>query len=164
MARLDLLTAARLALEMPGPPNHRSLEAVKKALQSGRVTEKEIEDGAKDVLKLLFKTGKFDDRRSTPPEQAINLPEHQALIREAGAEGIVLMKNRDNVLPIDTKKTKKIALLGPLAKYAAAHGGGSASLNCHYKISPWDAFEKRVGSDVEVTYSKGPKPRPPFLK
>jgi beta-glucosidase len=151
---IELLTMCRLALEMPGPPNHRTIEAVKRALESGVITEAHIKYCVKDVLRLLCKTAKLDDRRVTPPEQAINLPEHQALIREAGAEGIILMKNRDHILPMDTKKTK-IALLGPLAKYAAAHGGGSASLSCHYKVSPWDAFEKRYGDQVELTYSEG---------
>ncbi|KAF2107871.1 glycosyl hydrolase family 3 C-terminal domain-containing protein [Lophiotrema nucula] len=101
------------------------------------------------------KTGKFDDRREPKSEEAVDRPEHRALIRQAGAEGLVLLKNDGNVLPIDVRKTKKIALLGPLAKYAAAHGGGSASLNCHYKISPYDAFVARLGSDVEITHSKG---------
>lgn len=140
---------------MPGPARHRTVEAVQKALTSGAVTEDELDKSVSAIMKLLQRTGKFDDRRETPAEQAINLPEHQSLIREAGAEGIVMLKNQDSVLPIDLKKVKKIALLGPLAKYAAAHGGGSASLNCHYKVSPWDAFEKRLDDKVQITHSKG---------
>lgn len=72
----------------------------------------------------------------------------------------MLLKNDRNILPIDPKKTKKIALLGPLAKYAAAHGGGSASLNCHYKVSPYDAFTKRLGNSVEIVHSKGSLSKP----
>lgn len=140
---------------MPGPPRHRTIEAVKKSLDSGLITEDELNRCASAVIKLLQRTGKLDDRRVTPAEQAVNLPEHQNLIREAGAEGIVLLKNQDNILPLDVSKVKKIALLGPLAKYAAAHGGGSASLNCHYKVSPWDAFEKRLGDKVQLSHSKG---------
>ncbi|KAH8666501.1 glycoside hydrolase superfamily [Xylariales sp. PMI_506] len=147
----------RLALEMPGPPApiHRSVDAVKKAIDSGAVTEEELDKCATDLMKLLRRTGKFDDRRVTPPEQAINSPEHQQIIREAGAEGVVLLKNKDNTLPIDTSKVKKVAMLGPLAKYAAAHGGGSASLNAHYKVSPWEAVQERFGDKIELTYSKG---------
>ncbi|KAF2999647.1 hypothetical protein E8E14_006892 [Neopestalotiopsis sp. 37M] len=143
-----------LGLEMPGPPKHRTSEAVNKAILAGRISADELDRCVATFVKLLKRTGKLDDRRETPPEKSVDLPEHRELIREAGADGIVLLKNSRDILPIDLKKVKKIALLGPLAKYAAAHGGGSASLNCHYKISPYDAFEKRLGDQVELTYSK----------
>ncbi|PSN60028.1 glycoside hydrolase [Corynespora cassiicola Philippines] len=144
-----------LDLETPGPPRWRTTDAVTKCLADGHIEESDIDARVLATLRLLKKVGKFDDRKTTPPEQAIDRPEHRALIRKAGGEGIVLLKNNGNLLPIDTRKTKKIALLGPLAKYAAAHGGGSASLNCHYKISPYDAFVARLGGDVEITHSKG---------
>ncbi|KAH7085349.1 glycoside hydrolase superfamily [Paraphoma chrysanthemicola] len=144
-----------LDLEMPGPARFRNSEAVTKALKDGSVSESDIDDRIGNILRLLKKVGKFDDRRDTPDEQAIDRPEHRALIRKAGGEGIVLLKNEGDDLPFDVKKTKKIALLGPLAKYAAAHGGGSASLNCHYKVTPYDAFVDRLGSEVEITHSAG---------
>ncbi|KAH7138978.1 glycoside hydrolase superfamily [Dendryphion nanum] len=144
-----------LDLEMPGPPRYRTPEAVQKALKSVKISVEDIDKRVLSTLRLLKKTGKFDDRKETPKEQAIDRPEHRALIRKAGGEGIVVLKNEKSILPIDPKKTKKIALLGPLADYAAAHGGGSASLNCHYKVTPYQAFTKRLGSDVEITHSKG---------
>ncbi|KAF1848238.1 glycoside hydrolase family 3 protein [Cucurbitaria berberidis CBS 394.84] len=144
-----------LDLEMPGPPRFRTPEAVNKALKSEAISESDIDARVLSTLELLKKVGKFDDRKTTPEEEAIDRPEHRALIRKAGGEGIVLLKNEGNILPIDVKKTKKIALLGPLAKYAAAHGGGSASLNCHYKVTPYDAFTRRLGEQVEITHSKG---------
>jgi beta-glucosidase len=145
----------RLDLEMPGKTRWRALPAVKKALEAGLLDESTINDRARSVLKLLERTGKFSDRREDVKERAEDLPEHRKLIREAGAEGIVLLKNENSVLPIDKAKCRKIAILGPLAKYAAAHGGGSASLNSHYKISPFDAFAAELGKDIELTYSKG---------
>ncbi|KAH8900771.1 hypothetical protein GQ53DRAFT_675543 [Thozetella sp. PMI_491] len=144
-----------LDLEMPGPPRQRTKEAVQQALKDGLVSEADIDARVLNSLELLQKVGKFTDRKSTPAEQAVDKPEHRALIREAGAAGLVLLKNRDRVLPVDTTVVKKIALLGPLAKHASAHGGGSASLNCHYKISPFDALSERLGDTVDLTYSKG---------
>ncbi|KAH8669749.1 glycoside hydrolase superfamily [Tricladium varicosporioides] len=146
---------AGLDLEMPGKTRWRSEEVIKTAISKNEIDSSTIDARARAVLKLLKRTGKFGDRRETVDEKAVDLPEHRALIREAGAEGIVLLKNRGDVLPIKPKKGMKIALLGPLAKYAAAHGGGSASLNCHYKVSPFDAFTNRLGSETEITYSKG---------
>ncbi|KAH9224719.1 hypothetical protein DL95DRAFT_452464 [Leptodontidium sp. 2 PMI_412] len=123
---VDTLTAV-LDLEMLGKSKWRSIKQVKPAIEAGLVSEGTINDRARAVLQFLKKAGKFDDRRVDVPETAQNLPEHQDLIP---------------------------ALLGPLAKYAAAHGGGSASLNCHYKVSPFDTFSSRLGVDVHVTYSK----------
>ncbi|KAG4442810.1 hypothetical protein IFR05_001691 [Cadophora sp. M221] len=151
---IDSLTAG-LDLEMPGKSKWRALEQVKPAIEAGLVSEATINNRARAVLQLLKKAGKFDDHRVDVPETAQDLPEHRELIRQAGAEGIVLLKNEGGVLPLEMDKYKKVALLGPLAKYAAAHGGGSASLNCHYKVSPFDAFTTRRGADVDVTYSKG---------
>jgi beta-glucosidase len=108
-----------------------------------------------NTLRLLKRVGKFTDRREPIDEAAIDRPEHRALIRRAGAEGAVLLKNKNNTLPIDQNKLKKVAILGPLADYAAAHGGGSASLNCHYKISPLDAFRDRLSNTTQITHSKG---------
>lgn len=150
-----MLTIPSLDLEMPGITRFRSTEVLKAAIKKGEITPKTIDNRARAVLQLLERTGKFSDRREQLAEKAIDLPEHRKLIREAGAEGIVLLKNDNQTLPIDATKIKKIALLGPLAKYAAAHGGGSASLNSHYKISPFDAFTERLGKDVEISYSKG---------
>ncbi len=148
----------RLDLEMPGKSEWRAIEQVKPAIEAGSISESTIDERARAALQLLKQTGKFDDRRVDIPETAQDLPEHRALIRQAGAEGIVLLKN-EGVLPLKKEKLKKVALLGPLAKYAAAHGGGSASLNCHYKVSPFDAFTTRLGAYVDVTYSKGTSTR-----
>ncbi|KAH6955804.1 glycoside hydrolase superfamily [Ilyonectria sp. MPI-CAGE-AT-0026] len=144
-----------LDLEMPGPTYRRGIETLTKGIQDGLLDIKSVDDRVFAILKLLQRTGKFADRREAVTEEAVNTPEHRALIREAGGEGIVLLKNAENILPINPKKARKIALLGPLAKTAAAHGGGSASLSCHYKISPYDAFKQRLGSDVEITSAKG---------
>ncbi|KAM5343512.1 hypothetical protein ACJ41O_012049 [Fusarium nematophilum] len=143
-----------LDLEMPGPPHRRKTEVVQQLIDQGKVDIKDVDEHVLNLLKLLRKTGKFTDRREPVPEEAISRPDHESLIREAGGEGVVLLKNSNQALPLKPSSLKKIAVLGPLAKQAAAHGGGSASLNCHYKVSPFDAIKSRLG-DCEVSYSKG---------
>lgn len=153
---------AGMDLEMPGPARWRTVDAVMDAVRSGDVSEKTIDERAMRVLQFLERLKCFEDP-SIPPEQAIDKPEHRALIREAGAKGIVLLKNENNVLPLskDRVRGKKIALLGH-AKVGLAHGGGSASVNAHYRITPWDAMHEALGSDVEFSYSKGSPPVPYF--
>lgn len=140
---------------MPGPPLVRTQEAVQEALDAGLIHESDIDKRAFAVLDLVRKTGKFTDRRERVEEKAVDLPEHRAVIREAGSEGVVLLRNENAQLPLDKTGYRKIALIGPLAQYAAAHGGGSASLNCHYVVSPYDAFKTRLGPEVEITYAQG---------
>ncbi|KAH6900419.1 family 3 glycoside hydrolase [Thelonectria olida] len=146
---------AGLDLEMPGPTRWRKTEDVVAAIKEGKVSEKTIDERATKVLEFLEQLRCFEDP-TIPPEQAINKPEHQALIREAGSKGIVLLKNDNEVLPLskDKVKGKKIALFGH-AKIGLAHGGGSASVNAHYKVTPWDAMNAALGDSVEFSYAKG---------
>lgn len=147
---------AGLDLEMPGPSRWRKVDDVLAALKVGKVTESVINDRALNVLRFLERQGCFEDPE-IPAERAVNKPEHQALIREAGAKGMVLLKNEGDVLPLTKEKVKgkTIALLG-YAKQALAHGGGSAAVNAHYTDTPFDGLTRAFeGSDVKLTYAKG---------
>ncbi|EEU36994.1 uncharacterized protein NECHADRAFT_86655 [Fusarium vanettenii 77-13-4] len=77
----------------------------------------------------------------------------------AGAKGMVLLKNDYGLLPLTKDKVKvkekKIAILG-LAKECLAHGGGSASVSMHCKVTPWDALQDAFkDQDVELTFAEG---------
>jgi beta-glucosidase len=147
---------------MPGPAKERKPESVKNALESGKLKVSAIDSSVRAILELLEKTGKFGANSATPEETSIDLPEHRQLIREAGGKGIVLLKNDKKLLPLDKSKIKTIAALG-LAKECLAHGGGSASVNAHYKISPFDALQKLLGDSVELRYAQGMFSTPPYF-
>jgi beta-glucosidase len=127
---------AGLDLEMPGPTRFRTLEAVTEAVKKGEVTEQVITERARNVLNLIEKVGAFENPE-IPPEQSIVNPAHSKLIRDVAGQGITLLKNEGNLLPLRKGDVKgmKIGLFG-LAKEALIHGGGSASLNAHYRSSP----------------------------
>lgn len=147
---------AGLDLEMPGPSRWRRIEDVVKAVEAGEVSEKTINERTRRVLQFLERQKCFEDA-TIPDEQAINKPEHQSLIREAGAKGIVLLKNFGGVLPLTKEKVrgKKVAVFG-LAKDCLSSGGGSASVSAHYKVSPWDALRNAwEDDDVELVFSQG---------
>ncbi|EOD48889.1 putative thermostable beta-glucosidase b protein [Neofusicoccum parvum UCRNP2] len=146
---------AGMDLEMPGPTKWRKVEDVKEAIAAGKTSEEAVTERARNVLELLVKTKQFEDP-ITPPEKAINRPSTQKLIRQVGGAGAVLLKNEGGVLPIKKENLpkKKIALLGH-AKDALIHGGGSASVNAHYKITPYEGLRAAVGDDIELVYAKG---------
>ncbi|KAF2449565.1 glycoside hydrolase family 3 protein [Karstenula rhodostoma CBS 690.94] len=140
-------------LEMPGPAVHRIAEKIQKALYSGVLSTKTLNERVLANLKLLEQCNVFNDP-SIPPEKAIDLPEHRALIRKVGAEGSVLLKNDKSILPLKKDKIRSIAMIG-LAKEFLGHGGGSAAVNAHRKITAYEAFEEAVGGSVELKYAEG---------
>lgn len=149
---------AGVDLEMPGPTRWRKTADVLASIAEGHLTEATIHERALQVLTFVARLDGFTNPTySDPGEQSIDRPEHAALIREAGAKGIVLLKNRDQTLPLTREKLrgKKVALLG-YAMDCLAHGGGSASVKPHYKVTPWDAFHEAFeGDDVKFSFSRG---------
>lgn len=143
---------AGLDLEMPGPAKYRGQKLLE-AVRAGEVRAEAIQDSARRMLRLLTRVGAFE--RSAPAEeQAIDRPEHRALIRRAGAEGTVLLKN-EGVLPLDPKRLKKVALIGPNARTAQIMGGGSAQVNAHYRVTPYEGIQAWLGERVVLGYEAG---------
>ncbi|KAL4789745.1 glycoside hydrolase superfamily [Aspergillus venezuelensis] len=149
---------AGVDLEMPGPTQWRTIPAVLAAIKMGKISEATINERARRMLGFLQAVKCFENPIwKEPSEQAVDKSEHRALIREAGAKGIVLLKNQGQILPLtkDKVKAKRVSLYG-YAKECLAHGGGSASVSPHYKVTPWDAFhEVFEDRDVEILYSQG---------
>ncbi|KAL5377713.1 hypothetical protein DPSP01_009637 [Paraphaeosphaeria sporulosa] len=140
-------------LEMPGPAVHRTVDNIQKALDSGALSADTLDQRVLANLKLLEQCNVFNDP-TIPPEKAVDLPEHRALIRKVGAEGAVLLKNDNSILPLNKDTTRSIAMVG-LAKDFLGHGGGSAAVNAHRKITAYEAFEDAVGEHVELRYAEG---------
>ncbi|MCO6188529.1 glycoside hydrolase family 3 protein [Rhizobium sp. L1K21] len=141
---------AGLNLEMPGPARTRG-ERLIEAVETGEVSQETLRTRVLDVLRLMHRTGSLSDRGPFV-ERSEDRPAHRALIRRAGAEAAVLLKN-NGVLPL-TPSSAKIAVIGPNAKIARIMGGGSAQLNPHYAISPWQALVDRL-SESRLSYAEG---------
>lgn len=122
-----------------------------KGIQDGTYTEKELNDKVRRVLRLTFRTSMNRNR----PYGAMGSDEHIAACRQIGQEGVVLLQNTDNILPIDLNKTKKIAVIGENAIKMMTVGGGSSSLKARYEIPPLEGLRKRVGNDAEIVYARG---------
>lgn len=140
---------AGLDLEMPGPSRDRGQKLIE-AVAAGEVSRDAVRERALNVIRLMERTGALDDHRPWQ-ERADDRPEHRALIRRAGAEGAVLLKN-DGVLPLAGSGT--VAVIGPNARVAQIMGGGSAQLNPHYRVSPWDGLVAALGAE-RLSYAAG---------
>ena len=122
-----------------------------KLIKDGKVGTKELDDKVRRILRLAFRTT-MNTRR---PFGSLCSPEHIAAARNIGEEGIVLLKNDRNILPINPDRVKKIAVIGENALKMLTVGGGSSSLKVKYELSPLDGIRKRFGDKAEIVYARG---------
>ena len=120
-------------------------------IKNGTYSEDELNDKVRRVLRLTLRTAMNRNR----PWGSMVSDEHKAAAKTIGEEGIVLLKNDNNTLPINPEKHKKIAVIGENAIKMMTVGGGSSSLKAKYEISPLDGLKKRLGDDVEIIYARG---------
>jgi beta-glucosidase len=133
---------AGLDLEMPGPTKFRG-EALKFNAANGKPFGHIIDARAREVLKFVKKCA-ASGVKENGPEGSADTPETAALLRKIGNESLVLLKNEKDVLPL--KKDKKTLVLGPNAKIATYHGGGSASLRAYYAVTPFEGISSKLES------------------
>ncbi|WP_297328837.1 glycoside hydrolase family 3 C-terminal domain-containing protein [uncultured Bacteroides sp.] len=120
-------------------------------IQEGKVGTQELDDKVRRILRLAFRTTMDLNR----PFGLLNSPAHYEAARRIGEEGIVLLQNKNRVLPIDLNKAKKIAVVGENAIKMMTVGGGSSSLKVQRELSPFDGIKQRVGDQAEVVYARG---------
>ncbi|KAL2784704.1 glycoside hydrolase superfamily [Aspergillus keveii] len=120
---------AGVALELPGPARFRG-EKLLQAVQDGQVPKSQIDTLVSNVITLASKVGMED--QSIVEKDTERTEGTTGLLRDIAAEGIVLLKNKDNILPILPAKRPKIAVFGSPAATPIIHGGGSASLTPVY--------------------------------
>ena len=80
---------------------------------------------------------------------------HKTACRKIGEEGIVLLQNNANLLPINLSKVKRIAVIGENAIKMMTVGGGSSSLKVKYEVTPLEGLKKRIGKQAEIIYARG---------
>jgi beta-glucosidase len=125
------------------------------AVQGGEVAGSVVDAKARRIVKSMFRLGLFDKFVDVEP-----LPnqEHGQRSREIGEQGIVLLENAGNVLPLDTSRIRSIAVLGADASNASTEGGGAARVEPTYSVSPLDGIRQRAGGGVRVDYAAGTDP------
>lgn len=143
---------AGLDLEMPWGEffGDKLLAAVKR----GEVTEGVIDDKVRRLMRVRFSAGLFDN----PPQKdpfVIRSEEHKQLALEAAKESIVLLNNKNNLLPLDKTKLKSIAIIGPNAVEARTGGGGSSMVSPLYGVSPLQGLKNALGENIAIHYAPG---------
>ena len=124
------------------------------AINNGIVKESTIDDKVRRILRVMFELGLFDRKDSTD-NNLINTKEHREAALKTATEGIVLLKNDNNILPLDRNKIRSIAVIGTGAKYARVGGGGSSMVNPIFAVSPLEALQNKIGKNIKIDYAEG---------
>jgi len=127
-------------------------------VREGRVPDAELDLAVQRVLEAKFRLGLFENPYVDPDyaQKITNSSEHQQLALKVAQKSIVLLKNDNKLLPLDLKKLKTIAVIGPNA--ADVHlGGYSRDPGPGNQISILDGIRKRAGEGVKVLYAEGCK-------
>lgn len=157
----DLQTVSALALNAGTDMDMVAdgfIGTLEKSIREGRVTEETVNQACRRILEAKYKLGLFDDPyRYLNPKRAkteIFTSEHRAAARQLATKSFVLLKNDNNLLPL--QKKGKIALIGPLGNTRANMPGtwSVAAAFDKYK-SLFEAMKDKVGKDAVIVYAKG---------
>ncbi len=111
-----------------------------------------LDDKARRNLYVMFASHVLDPNRAAG---SYNTAAHQAASQHSAEEGMVLLKNAANALPLDPAQIKSIAVIGDNAVHLQAAGGQSSGIKAFNEISPLAGILARVGGRVNVTFSQG---------
>ena len=147
------------ALELPGARasgvsgSWMTREKVLAEVKAGTLTEATLNRNVGYLLHVIFLSGLFDHPHRAGGE--VDTPAQRAIALKGATEGIVLLKNEHDLLPLDAAKIHTIAVIGPSAAVARTGGGGSSLVRSKYAITPLDGIRERAGNSIKVNYSLG---------
>lgn len=118
------------------------------SLKKGDITQQDIDTAAGRILRALISTL---PKHKKHPESVILSKEHIALARETATKGMVLLKNKDNILPLS--ENKKIAVVGRYANKRNTGDHGSSNVFSPYAITPYEGMCNRFGSENISLYN-----------
>jgi beta-glucosidase len=150
-----LALKAGLDMDMVGEGFLTTLE---KSLAEGIVTEAEIDNACRNVLRAKYRLGLFDDPYryidESLPEKEILTPENRFAARDAAARSFVLLKNEGDILPLNKKQN--IALIGPLAdEKSNMMGTWAVSADRDLSVPVLEGMKNVAGDGVSVSYARG---------
>ncbi len=131
---------------------------VAEAVKQGMVSEERLDEALVNLFTARMKLGVFDEKGSTPyddiPFTVVDSMEMKALNLEAAEKCITLLKNENDLLPLDKSKIKTIGIIGPNAdNRKALVGNYEGTASRYYTIS--EGIQDYVGDDVRVLVSEG---------
>ncbi len=139
-----------LDLEMPSAA-YMYKDVLLAAIREGKVSTAAIDDKVRRILRKAIEFGFFDRPQTISSIPLLSQEGRQLALQEA-REGMVLLKNAGNILPLDRTKTKTIAVIGPDAYPAVIGGGGSSLTKPFNDVSFLEGISNYLGTAATVLY------------
>ena len=131
---------------------------LEQAVAEGKVKEETIDECVTHLFTTRFKLGMFDEDDKVPYNKlghdAVDTAASKAFNLEVAEKILVLLKNKDNILPLDKSKLKSIAVVGPNADSRKALVGNYEGTASRY-FTVLDGLHEYLGDDVQIRYSEG---------
>ena len=125
-------------------------------VHNGTIEEAQIDEAVRRILRVKFKAGLFEKPYADPKKikKIVHRPEHVRLAREVAEESVILLKNENQVLPLDVKTLKSIAIIGPNADQVQ-YGDYTYTRDNRSGVTILEGLRQKVGKKVEIRYAKG---------
>lgn len=121
------------------------------AVENGELDEEVVDEKAERVFRVLLNINKNQPDRL---KGAINTPEHHQLVYDVASESIVLLKNKNQLLPLNPKELNHFAVIGDNATQKMASGGFGAGVKAQHEVTPLEGLKSRF-PNTEITFSQG---------
>lgn len=133
----------------------RAFDGLINAVKDGRVSMHDLDTAVGRILTAKFNAGLFENPFVDPQKTAVvvGAAAHSSLAAKAADEAIILLKNEDNLLPLDASRIKTIAVIGPNADKVRL--GTYSAPKPPYFMTVLDGIRKRAGNGVTVNYAEG---------
>ena len=126
-----------------------------KAVKDGEIEESLVDEKVRNILRMMLRLKMIGPERKHRKTGAYNTEEHRRAVLDVARESMILLKNEDQVLPLQAESGCKVAVIGANAAAIHSNGGGSAEIKALYEISPLMGIKKLLGGNVKVSYAPG---------
>lgn len=128
------------------------------AYRRGLLSEADLDRALRNQLRVKFRLGLFDPKpRDVPPFESLACPKHRALALETARRSLVLLKNERNLLPLNRKRLKTIAVVGPNATCLRSLLGNYNGTPLD-PVTPLAGILRKAGDAIRVLYAQGCEP------
>ena len=121
------------------------------SVNAGKVSMQTIDDKVRRILWVIYHTSLSNN----PPAGKINTPAHSKTVYDVASESIVLLKNDQHLLPLNTGGIKSIAVIGDNATRTFHLGGFGAGVKARYEITPLEGLRNRLANKVTIEFAQG---------
>ncbi len=126
------------------------------SVKAGKIDAKVIDDKVKRILYVMVKLNLIGkpEPDTTGMASRLGTPERAATTLKIAEESVILLKN-EQVLPLNLRNIKTLAVIGDNATRKHAHGGGSTIIKAKYEINPLEGLQNKLGNSVKINFTQG---------